>query len=103
MAHWKAVERAIATYFGGERVPITGRQRGDAPDIEHPWISFEVKHRKKLPDWLHDAMDQAEASAVIGEEGEDKLPVVVLHEKGRHHCKDFVVMRARDFRFWFGD
>ena len=56
---WKAVEREIAAIVGGTRNPVSGRQRGDKADIEHDWLSLEVKHRKSLPDWLHDAIDQA--------------------------------------------
>ncbi len=93
MTTWKAVERAIAEILGGERVPITGRQRGSAPDVAHPWLGIEVKHRKSLPAWLHDAMAQAEACS----DGGEKLPVVVLHEKGRRHDNDFVVVKLRDF------
>ena len=103
MAQWKAVERTIAERLGGRRVPVTGRQRGDAPDIDHPWLSIEVKHRKKLPAWLFDAMAQAVASRTYGSDGEDKLPVVVLHENGKHHDNDLVMMRLYDFSFWFGD
>ena len=77
----------------GERVPITGRQRGSAPDIEHPRFSIEVKDREKLPSWLHDAMDQAVASIRNG-----KVPVVILHAKGMQHADDFVMMRLGDFR-----
>ena len=95
---WKATERAVAGLLQGQRVPVTGRQRGSAPDIDHRWLSIEVKHRKKLPAWLHDAMNQAEASNT-GEQ----LPVVVLHESGKRHVENFVVVRLGDFVDWFGD
>ena len=93
---WKANEREIAKRLGGKRVPITGRIRGSAPDIEHEWLSLEVKHRKALPAWLHDAMDQAVKSKV-GEQ----LPTVVLHQNRQNHDEDFVVMRLADFEAWF--
>ena len=96
MSTWKAVERAIAKRLGGVRVPITGRIRGSAPDIEHEWLSLEVKHRKKLPSWLHDAMEQA----TLSKRGE-QLPTVVLHECGKNHDDDFVIMRLQDFTEWF--
>jgi hypothetical protein len=32
---WKQAERRIADLLGGQRIPVTGRQRGDTPDIEH--------------------------------------------------------------------
>ena len=78
-------------------MPITGRQRGDTPDVAHPWLSVEVKHRKSLPTWLLDAMDQARAAA-----GSDQLAVSILHEAGRRHDDNLVLVRLGDFREWFG-
>ncbi len=46
---WKRTERAIAARLGGVRVPVSGRQRGDAPDIAHPTFAVEVKSRASLP------------------------------------------------------
>lgn len=89
---WKNTERKVADLLGGKRVPVTGRNRGDAPDIMHEILSPEVKDRKKLPGWIHDAMDQAEQS----NEGH-KIPIVVLHERGMKHEDDFVLMRIKDF------
>lgn len=70
-ATWKNVEKAIAKklrlywehiwlaeFPGIDRVPITGRNRGSAPDIAHPVFSIEVKHRAKLPKWLKDDFDR---------------------------------------------
>ena len=95
---WKQTERKVAAALGGERVPVTGRQRGSAPDVAHEWLSIEVKHRKEMPAWLMDAMAQARAS-IRG----NQLPVVVLHENGRHHKGDLVVIRLEDFVDWFGN
>ncbi|GIV61536.1 MAG: hypothetical protein KatS3mg044_0402 [Rhodothermaceae bacterium] len=53
---WKAVERKVAERLGGRRVPVTGRSRGDAPDVAHAWLSIEIKHRARLPAWIEDAM-----------------------------------------------
>jgi len=94
---WKSTERAVAAQLGGQRVPITGRQRGDVPDVQHDWLAVEVKHRKALPAWLHDAMAQAVAAQRDGQ-----LPVVVLHEAGQQHDDDIVCVRLRDFVEWFG-
>lgn len=96
MSTWKAVERQIATILGGERVPITGRIRGSAPDIAHEWLSIEVKHRKKLPDWLKDAMDQAQQSNPGGQ-----LPVVILHEHRMPFGDSLVQMKLSDFIDYF--
>lgn len=95
---WKNAERRIADIIGGERVPVTGRQRGSAPDIAHPIWSIEVKHRAKLPDWLHDAMAQAVASNKGGQ-----LPIVILHEENQPYAKSFVVVELGEFQNWYGD
>lgn len=88
---WKSTERKVAAYLGGTRVPVTGRQRGSAPDIEHPFFSVEVKDRDSLPDWLFDAMAQAEAS-----KQDDQKPLVVLHQKGQAIADCLTIMRLED-------
>ncbi len=93
---WKATERRIAALLGGTRVPVSGRGRGDQPDIAHPWLSLEVKDRATLPAWLLAALDQAEASATA-----DRLPVAVLHRAGDRHDQALVVLRLADFVDWF--
>jgi hypothetical protein len=92
MKDWKACERRIAELLGGRRVPVSGRTRGDCPDVEHPTLSIECKSRKKLPAWIEDAMNQAEASAKDG-----RLPVVVLHEDRAPYAESLVVVRLEDF------
>lgn len=106
---WKSVERRIAKYLGGERVPVTGRQRGSAPDIKHNWLSIEVKQRDKLPDWIHEAMDQAEKSITTIRSQElidfhgsmSQLPISILHQTGNRIEDAYVVLRLKDFREWF--
>ena len=94
---WKRNEREIAKYIGhAERVPITGRQRGDRPDIEHYWLSIEAKLRESLPAWIHDAMRQAEAAA-----RPRQLPVTILRQKGTNVRDALVVIRLEEFREWF--
>ena len=90
---WKSCERRVARYIGGERVPITGRQRGDVPDIKHNWLSPEVKYRKAVPEWIKDAMRQAEAAS-----NPRQLPVVILVEKGQEVGEAFIMCRLREFR-----
>ncbi len=68
------------------------------PDVETTAFSVEVKHRKALPAWLEAAMAQAETNATPG-----KLAIVVLHESGRRHENDLVLVRMRDFEEWFGE
>jgi hypothetical protein len=88
---WKSVERKIAALLGGERVPITGRIRGSAPDIKHELFSIEVKHREHLPDWLLDAMNQADES-----NNGSQIPMVVLHEKNMMFLNCLCVLRLSD-------
>ncbi len=95
---WKATERAVARLLGGARVPVSGRQRGDAPDVAHAWLSVEVKDREALPAWLVDALAQAEASAAPLQ-----LPIAVLHQAGQRHDRALVVLRLGAFLEWFGD
>jgi len=90
----------MASRIGGERVPVTGRGRGDAPDIRHEWLAIEYKHwkRGKIPQWLKNAVAQAVASV----RGDHQLPIAILHTTGERHDDDLVVMRLRDFEEWFG-
>lgn len=90
---WKAFERRAAKFVGGERVPITGRQRGSAPDIEHSWLSIECKYRKSVPEWIKDAMRQAVASA-----RPRQMPVVILGEKGADIKDALFIFRAEDVK-----
>lgn len=103
--NWKPTERALAKLLGGERVPVSGRQRGWAPDISHPWLALEVKSRKNLPVFLAGAMDQAEKAAIwIKRRGQgDRLSVAVIHQDGGHYRNSLIVMRLGDFIDNFGD
>jgi len=96
-ATWKRTERDVAGIIGGERVPVSGRQRGDQPDVRHDWLSVEVKHRQIIPAWLTTALTQAHA-AVRG----DQLPVAIIHRHGARHSEDIVCLRLADFTAWFG-
>ena len=93
MKDWKACERRVAELLGGQRIPITGRQRGDTPDIEHEALSIEVKSRKSLPAWLLDALNQAQAASKDGK----KMPVVVLHQDHAPYAHSLVVLELKDF------
>lgn len=92
-ASWKQVERKIASLLGGVRIPVTGRR---GPDIEHEWLSIEVKARRRLPIYLWNWICQAEDGPP------EKLPIVVLHREGEQHLKeDLVFLRLSDFIDWF--
>lgn len=88
---WKATERAVARLLGGERVAVSGRVRGYAPDVSHPRLSLEIKHRQTLPRWIENALEQAEASSTDG-----RLPVAVLHGNGARYEKSLCVLRLKD-------
>ena len=90
---WKRTEREVARLLGGLRVPVTGRQRGDAPDVMHDRVSIEVKHRKTLPAWLLDAMDQANAAS----KSPDQLAIAVLHQSGMRYDHSLVLMELAPF------
>lgn len=92
MKDWKACERKVAALLGGRRIPVSGRGRGDNPDIHHELFSIEVKSRKTIPAWLEDAMRQAEASVKDG-----RLPVVVLHQDRTPYAESLVVLRLDNF------
>ena len=91
--NWKRFERRVAAIVDGERVPVSGRQRGYAPDIEHNWLSIECKYRKSLPEWIKDAMRQAEASA-----RPRQMPCVILGEKGQKADDALIIFRLSDAR-----
>lgn len=95
---WKSAERRAAKYIGGERNPVSGRQRGDKADIEHAWLSPEVKYgNKKIPLWLHDAMDQAIQSAKPRQ-----IPCVILMDKGASIGDALICFRMSDAKdHWF--
>jgi hypothetical protein len=96
MTTWKHAERQIAKWLNGRRVPVSGR--AGQPDIAHPWLSIEVKHRRRLPQWLTMALVQAEQAAAP-----DQLPIAVLHEAGERYGRSLVVLRLDAFEEWFGD
>ena len=102
---WKADERAIAKFIGGERVPITGRARGATPDIAHPWLVPEVKRVKEFPKWISEAYLQALAAKVTIDtknNTDETLPVVIIkpHRSSIKNC--YVVLQLDDFMKWFG-
>lgn len=90
---WKSAERAVARILGGRRLG----PGGDRADVRSRWLCVEVKHRKSLPEWLHEALHQAQGYA-----GPGQLPVAVLHEEGTHYMDSIVCMSLRDFEAWFG-
>jgi hypothetical protein len=90
---WKQTERRVARFLGGEVTERIGRK---GVDVQTDWLAIEIKTRKKLPEWIVDAVAYARAHA-----GDGKLGIAVLHEVGSHD--DLVVLSIHDFRIWFGE
>lgn len=74
----------MADMLGGRRVPITGRQRGSAPDIEHDVFAIEHKYGQRiLSSRLKEALEQAEAASahIKSKHKVSKIPLVTFEEK----------------------
>jgi hypothetical protein len=92
---WKAIERDWAARLGGTRVPVTGRQRGNAPDVAHERFAVEIKTGRVMSPRMQDAVAQAVACARDGQ-----IPLVgITQAVGRgHQNQHYVLMRWDDFR-----
>ena len=76
---WKAEERHVARRMGGERVPVTGRGRGDAPDVRHPLFSVELKSGRNALSAATILLGLEQAAASAAKDG--KEPIVVCCQK----------------------
>jgi hypothetical protein len=88
---WKKTEREVAKMFGGRRIPVNSTENVKC-DVSTPVFSIEVKESDSLPNWLLEAIGQAQANCEIG-----KTALVVLHPKNSRHDKDLVVIEAKYF------
>lgn len=88
---WKAFERWVCRAFGGERW-------WEKPEecIGTDMWAPEAKRRKKIPNWLHEMIQQAESQA-----RDDQLPLVVLTEHYMARRDALAIMRVGDFLDWF--
>lgn len=96
MADWKRAERHVARMLGTGRIPNSGHAQ---PDIVAGPFAIEHKCRATLPQWLLDAVLQAERNAGAGQ-----TPLVVLtmpRGRGRQPVR-LVVMRFADWVDWHG-
>ncbi len=101
---WKQIERWWALQLGGRRVPVTGRQRGDAPDVEHDRYAIEVKAGKCMPTRLRDGMRQAMASAAMHPVGARTPLLCVTHTSGPGRPREhYVILRLEDWQALTGD
>jgi hypothetical protein len=96
---WKAVERRIAKLFGTERI---GAKNGNCqPDFINDWLVGEVVCHA-VPKWIRAEHKQALDRAYLLVD-QDRLPILVIHEKGGSNDDDLVVLKLNDFTAWFGD
>ena len=98
---WKFWERWWALQLGGKRVPVTGRARGSAPDVEHDRYSIEVKYGRVLSPRLTLGMHQAQAAAV----GTGKTPLLCITHKtaGKRDAENYVMLTLADWQSLQGD
>jgi hypothetical protein len=93
-ATWKAWERFWAHQLGGVRVPVSGRQRGDTPDVAHPLWAIEVKAGRVLSPRLALGMKQAVAAARNGQ-----TPLLCIsHTSPGRAAEHYVLLRLRDWQ-----
>lgn len=87
---WKAVERRVAARFHSVRSGPLGKRD---TDVLHPLFAIEIKHRKRLPQWALDCLQQARD----GKTATGKLPLTVMAGKGMATDDYLVTMRLADF------
>lgn len=89
----------MAKRLRGERVPVTGRTRGFAPDIKHRLYAIEVKSRKSQFKLIAEMLDQAEkARDFYQQRGEGfRLPIGIYHVTGQKMENAYVFLRLEDF------
>ena len=96
---WKNWERKVAEWFGGDavnakRIPVTGRQSGDVPDVETIKFSIEVEAGKVVSSRTLKAVDQAKKAAVAT----NKIPVVVqVHKVNKNVAVPLVTLDLATF------
>ena len=80
--------------MGFERSPNIGTGH---PDVDAGPFAVEVKARKKLPDWFHEAHAQARRNA-----GTSTPLVVFCERKQGIKTKRYVSMEMKDWLDWYG-
>jgi hypothetical protein len=88
-------EKAMEKRLGGQRVGLTGKA---TIDVDAGWLAVECKEREALPSWIKVALGKAVVKA-----RDSQLAILILHELGKRHDGDLVVLRLSDFEAHFGD
>lgn len=81
----RAVERAIAKLFGGTSIGVLGGE-----DIMTDEFSIEVKSRAKF-------VGESWYNQCVNNNKRNKIPLVVIHLKGKQYNKSFVMLNIEDF------
>lgn len=69
----------------------TGYVGYECPDVEGEDIVIDTKHRENLPLWIKEPLQELQKQA------EERLSLVIWHEKYANHDDDLVVMSLKDF------
>jgi len=86
----KAVQKKVVESFGGVNIGTLGGEDG-----WHPIWSIEVKAYKKFVGTKF--MEQCVKNCKPG-----KTPLLVVHTTGQRHEEDLVIMKRKDWDYWFG-
>lgn len=88
---WKQIQRKQNRYLGGDgQTAFRGAEGVDS--YPRPYIAHEAKHRKRRPNWLWEAIEQAMEGKTDGQ-----VPIVMWHFYGYDMHDDIVTIRAEDF------
>jgi len=96
---WKNWERKWAEFLGGDkvnakRIPVTGRQSGDVPDVETIKFAVEVKAGKVVSSRTLKAIEQARKAGIATR----KIPIVAqTHKINKNNAIHLVTMELDVF------
>lgn len=76
---WKNVEMNIARYLGGARVPVTGRTRGSAPDIDRHAENLLTAGNTAIYESFMEGLDTYMREALIKGIAYDKFSFEIKH------------------------
>ena len=99
---WKAEELYIGKRMGGTRNPVTGRQRGDVPDLDVPIFSPEIKMGRNALSAAKIKEAQAQAAASAAKDGKEPISIhVQALGRGRPKVR-YVIWEFSRFCDYFG-
>jgi len=87
---WKRSERDHARDVGTERIPVTGERAG--ADFATPLFAYQLKVRRRMPQWLFDWLDGIRGAAT-----RDQVGVLVINRPRRPRRDAVVVVRWSDW------